>query len=273
MISALDLAEAIFPEGKVGMMAFLKVYGDESYDDSLYTCGSFLSWPAIFYYLGLEWDDRLKKDGIAYFRSYDCEHLQGEFRLENPPGFGLNQARARADSIRHDLVQIIQRKTIAGISVSIVRKDFEALVSKNRKARKCFGTDLMIFTYRMLVKHTVGLMEQDFPETKYRGLKAGFVFDEHSNWRKAEEAYDQLKQQDALCAKRMLVASHADDREYPGLQMADLMAYEARIESQKWLDSSDEERHSMKNLKRTHNVYFMGIMARKQLLAELEKCR
>src|SRR5580692_5370610 len=102
IISVLDLAEAVFPEGKTGLMTFLKVFGDESYDKSLYCCGAFLGWPKDFYYLGLKWDDRLKKDGIGYFRASDCENLDGEFAIWSPPGYDLNQARARSDSIRHD---------------------------------------------------------------------------------------------------------------------------------------------------------------------------
>ena len=61
------------------------------------------------------------------------------------------------------------------------------------------------------------------------------MFDEHSNWRAAEEAYEQLKFEDASCAKRLLVVGHGDDKEHAGLQMADLMAHEARLKTkQKW---------------------------------------
>jgi hypothetical protein len=115
---------------------FLKVYADESYDSEVYCCGSFLGWPKTFYYLGLQWQDRLKKDGLAFFRASDCERLDGEFSAQNPTGYGLGQARARALSVRHDLTAIIEGETVVGISMSIVRKDFEKLVRENRKAKK-----------------------------------------------------------------------------------------------------------------------------------------
>jgi hypothetical protein len=268
--SVLELAEAVFPEGKTGLMTFLKVFGDESYDKSLYCCGAFLGWPIDFTYLGFKWDDRLEKDGIRYFRASECENLEGEFGIWSPPGYDLNQARARSDSIRHDLLEIIKGQIILGISVCVVKKDFENLVKKNAKARKYFGTDMMVFTYKMLIRHVVGLIEQDFPEPKYSKLKAAFVFDEHGNSLQAQQAYNELREQNSLCAKRMLVAVHADDKEYPALQMADLMAYEARIGSNEWLESSDKERQVMKTLKKSHNIYFMGVMARKQLLDELK---
>lgn len=67
----------------------------------------------------------------------------------------------------------------------------------------------------------------------------------------------------------MLVAAHADDKEYPGLQMADLMAYEARVKTNAWLKTSPEERRAFTQLTKTNNVYFMGVMDKEHLLAAL----
>jgi len=268
-VSAEELAEALFPEGKVGVFVFLKVYGDESYDSEIYCCGSFLGWPKDFYYLGLRWEGRLKKDGLKYFRAAECEGLHGQFDPQNPPGYGLSQARARADLVRHDLVEIIQSETIGGISVSVDKKDFNTLVAQNPKARKHFGTDIMIFSYKILIRTTLELLEQDWPEPPRP--KAAFVFDKHSNYKEAEQAYDQLESEREVCAKRMLIAAHGDDREYPGLQMADLMAHEARLRTKddSFPEPATPDRLSLKELKKTHNVYFMGLMRREQLLQEL----
>lgn len=268
-VSAKELGEALFPEGKLGVLVFLKVHGDESYDDEIYCCGAFLGWPKDFFYLGLQWEDRLRKEHLEYFRAAECEGLHGQFDPQNPPGYGLSQARARAESVRHDLVEIIQSETIAGITVSVDRKDFDALVAENPKARKHFGTDIMIFSYKILIRTTVGLLEQDWPEPPRP--KAAFLFDEHSNYKQAEQAYDQLKSENEACAKRMLVVAHADDTEYPGLQMADLMAHEARLRTKdtSFPEPATLDRLSLKELKKTHNVYFMGLMKREQLLQEL----
>lgn len=271
MGSAFELAAALFPEGKWGLMTFLKVYADESYDDEIYCCGSFLSWPRNFYYVGLEWDERLKKDNLTYFRASNCEGLREEFGMDNPPGYGLDQARARALSVRHDLVTLIQSKNLGGISMSISTKDFKRLVSTNLKAKEYFGEDIMIAAYKLLIKATIGLMEQDWPEARHKGLKIAFVLDKHSNWREAEEAYAQVEKEDESYARRMLVVGHADDKEYTGLQMADLMAHEARLEAKHYKNASQAERHMMSKLKKTHNVYFMGLMEEKELLEELAK--
>jgi hypothetical protein len=104
-------------------------------------------------------------------------------------------------------------------------------------------------------------------------LKVGFLLDEHSNWRKAEEAYAEVKNENATYAKRMLVVGHADDKDYPGLQMADLMAHEARLKAKEWLKSSDKERPSLETLKQSHRIYFMGLMGTAELRAEIAKNR
>ena len=232
----------------------LTVYADESYDPDVYCCGSFFGWPRTFYYLGLDWENRLKKDGLTHFSASDCEGLEGEFSSQRPRGYGLDQARARASSVRHDLTQIIQGESIVGVSMSIVRKDFEVLVDENVKAKKYFGTDILIANYTLLIKAVIELMEKDWPEQKYSRLKIAFLLDEHSNWKAAEEAYEQIKSENAVYTRRMAVVDHADDKEYPGLQMADLMAHEARLKTKEWVRMSETERHTLNTLKQSHNI-------------------
>ena len=69
----------------------------------------------------------------------------------------------------------------------------------------------------------------------------------------------------------LLVASHEDDKEYPGLQMADLVAYECRIRTNEWMKGSPKERATLKNLKKSHNLYFMGFMGKAELLSEMNR--
>lgn len=246
VVSAVDLGEVIFPEGGQGVVVFLKVYADESYDNTVYCCGSLLGWPKNFYYLGLKWQDRLDQDGLKYFHASD---------------------HAKNDALRGDLVRIIQSDpAVAGSSFSVVRKDFTDLVSKDPKAKEHFGTDPMVFAYKRLIRDTVTLMEKDFPDPP---VKIAFVFDEHTDWKKAQKAYEGLKEEDPACAKRMLCTTHADDKQYPGLQMADLMASEARQDTKAWLKATPGQRPALEALKKTHNVYFMGVRNRENLLADL----
>jgi hypothetical protein len=239
--------EVVFPEGKQGQIVFLKVFADESYDSKVYCCGALLGWPKSFYYLGLKWNDRLEREGLKYFHA--SEHV-------------------KLVELREDLVKIIQSdSSVAGSSFSIVKKDFAELVRTDSRAKKLFGTDPMVCAYKTLVKDMVTLMEKDFPNPP---VKIAFVFDGHSNWKKAEKAYRELSE-DPACAHRILSVTHADDKDFPALQMADLMAYEARIDTGTWLAGTTEQRTALEALKRTHSIYFMGVRDKAHLLLELDK--
>jgi len=51
--------------------------------------------------------------------------------------------------------------------------------------------------------------------------------------------------------------------------MADLAAWEARIKTLAWLNESSAERLQFKQMARHHNVYFIGVMNRENMLTEL----
>ena len=251
---------------------FLASYGDDSSDgkaQDIVCAGSFVGWPKEFYYAGLKWEDRLKRDGIDYFRACECEDLRGQFdpaRL----GLDLTQARLLALSVRHDLIEILRgpRTGLGAICIGLLRKDFNELIAENQEARNFFGTDPVRLIYKRLIRVTIDLLNNDWPDMP-AGIKICYTFDEHQKWREAEEEYDRLKAEDAACAKRMSSVGHADDREYPGLQMADLAASEARIKTMEWLNGSEKERLQFKQMARNETVYFIGVMNRENMLQEL----
>ncbi len=223
MVSALDLAESVFGYRTEGVFVFLKSYGDDSSDwanQEIVCAGSFIGWPKEFYYAGLKWEERLKKDNIDYFSASECEDLRGQFDPERLH-LDLNAARALALSVRHDLIELLRgpRTGLGAICFGLLRKDFSELIAENERARAFFGTDPVRLVYKRLIRVTIDLLNNDWPDMP-SGVKICFTFDEHQKWREAEEEYQKLKDEDASCAKRMSIVGHADDKEYPGLQMA-----------------------------------------------------
>jgi hypothetical protein len=254
------------------VFVFLKSYGDDSSDwkaQEIICAGSFLGWPKEFYYAGLQWEDRLKKDKIDYFRACECEELRGQFD-PGKLGIDLSQARALALSVRHDLIEMLRgpRTGLGAICIGLLRKDFNEVLAEHDKAKAFFGTDPLRLIYKRLIRVTIDLLSQDWPDMP-KDVKISFIFDEHQKWREAEEEYQKLKDEDAACAKRMLSAGHADDKELPGLQMADLAASEARLKTMQWLSGSEQERAQFKQMARNQNVYFVGVMNKENLLKEL----
>jgi hypothetical protein len=180
----------------------------------------------------------------------------------------LNQARPLALSVRYDLLEILRGTGLGAICVALIRKDFEELVSTNSKAKQFFGPDPVRLVYKRLIRATIELLEKDWPGLP-KDVKISFTFDTHAKWREAEEQYEALKLEDEFCARRMLKVGHADDKEYAGLQMADLVAAEGRLKTMQFMDSSQKERLQFKQMAKNENLYFLGVWARGNLLTEL----
>jgi hypothetical protein len=92
-----------------------------------------------------------------------------------------------------------------------------------------------------------------------------FVFDDHSKWQQAEQAYAELKRKDSLCSEMMGSVTHADDKITIALQMADLVAHEARHKALADLGKSNgEDRVTFKNL--DGSIYYRALVTEQGLL-------
>lgn len=185
------------------------------------------------------------------------------FRL----GMSLNSARAHADATRRELCEVIEKEPLTGVAVSLVLDDYREVISTNKKALYYYGSDSTILTYGRLIKSTIELIHQDQPElTKYY---MAFTFDSHTDYLKAEAAYKELKEKDIFCSAMMGYIGHGDDKITPALQMADLIASEARHKSREMLADSDRERPAFTFLSKAHAFYYIGVMAKSGLLSQL----
>jgi len=248
----------------------LSLYGDDSSDkrqQEMLSAGAVLGWPHNLFDAERFWVSRLKKDQIAYFRASDCENFIGEFDLKKLGG--LSQGRAIVDSLLLDLRTILKNNAIGGIAFSVLLSDFRDLILTNKKARAYYGTDPKIAVYKTLIKTTIEYLNRDWPQS--RGVPISFVFDSHSGYLAAEKAYNDLRGI-PLYGDRMAYVGHGDDVKTPPLQMADMIAYEARYKTLAWLGKR-EERPAFQKLAAAHSIYVFTLMNRKGMLTELRSLR
>jgi hypothetical protein len=245
----------------------LGLYADDSHDQKMQhiiSAGALIGWPPSLFEAERKWQERLRRDGIAYFRAVECENLIGQFDW-HLRGWSLNVGSTIAKSVRNDLVQIIKTKDgIASFGVSMLIKDFHEAIAESSQAKKYWGTDPTVAVYKLLITTIVQLLEKDWPES--RGYPIAFTFDDHAKWQEAEEAYRQLRNSDPLCAERIGCIGHADDKKHPPLQMADLMAYESRIRTLAWIDGSPILSPVFKELSANQAVYYIGLARKAELL-------
>jgi hypothetical protein len=257
------------------VFVILALYGDDSTDkksrnaeDKRVLCaGSFLGWPETFFEAENKWADRLRRDGIDYFRASECEGLVEQFDPVSK-GMSLNSTRAMADSVRRDLSEIIgNSRGLGGICVSLLLEDFQKVLLSDSRARAYFGDDPATYVYATLIKKTIDLLDNDWPDSK--GVPIAFEFDTHTKWQQAEEAYRNLRKVPRFAA-RLGHIGHADDKKYPPLQMADLMAHEGRHETHKYLDNTKKDRSSFAVLAGSNSVYYCGLIDENAMMVELD---
>jgi hypothetical protein len=247
----------------------LALYGDDSSDQQqkeVLTAGAVLGWPGDIFEAERKWEPRLQRDKLPYFRSVECENFRGAFDLRRLGG--LNQGRAIVDSLVYDLRVILKKNAVGCVAVSLLLDDFHKLIASSKKARAYYGTDPTIAVYKTLIKTTIELLNRDWLQS--RGIPISFIFDEHGGYLAAEAAYNELRKI-PLYGKRMAVVSHGNDKMLPPLQMADLMAYEARYETLHWL-GRQPQRPMFKALAAAHSIYSITVMNKKGMQHELRTC-
>jgi len=269
-ISICDLLPFIFPRGQAGVYMVIGFYADDSTDQPnqrIQTAGAVFGWPLDIFEAERLWDNHLREANIDYFKDSESETLSGQFDPQRL-GMSLNSARAFADATRHDMVSVLERIPLAAVAVSLVLKDFKEVIDASAKARYYYGSDSTILVYGRLIKATIDLIDQDMPALSRIGM--AFEFDDQADYLKAEEAYRTLELKDAQCAAVMGHIGHADDKVHLPLQMADLIAHEARHKTSQFLANASNERPAFKFLSKSDTFYYIGVMGKAELIAPLD---
>ncbi len=261
MFSAVDLSPILFPRGQQGVYVIFALYADDSADQKqkrILTAGAILGFPEYITNAETKWNDRLAKDKIEYFRASDCENLDGPFNPFNR-NMSLNSGRALAESAACDLVKILQdSKAVISGAVSLLLDDYREVLNTYPSAQNVWGSDPSVVIYRSLVLATVSFIQKEWPESA--GVPISCTFDECLDWKKLEDAIKKLKQDDALCRQRVGYVGHADDRTHAPVQMADLIAYEARYKTLHHLGETSKERLNFQKLANSHSMWFISML-------------
>ncbi|HEY6248727.1 MAG TPA: DUF3800 domain-containing protein [Candidatus Angelobacter sp.] len=259
-----QLAVLVLHREKGGNFAVMGCSMDESADHGsarVFSVGAFIA-PHLMFWFEAErlWQNRLDKDGIEYFRSADCQSVQGSFKKlrSEPDKQALKRAeREKADSIRNDLIDIIGKCGLMGVAFGVSLADYEAVKSRGSEEKKILGDVPYHFAYQLAMTHSALMLSAD-TDLKFECL--AFVVDEHEKYSAhSKQTYDDLKQKNPEVSAQMGSLTYLDDRRSPAVQMADLMAYEAMQKSLRWLDGIQEDRPEFKRLTKNHSVYKIEI--------------
>lgn len=262
-ISSEDL-HWLFFRNEQGMI--LALSADDSADKSLrlISAGAVVGFPPDMFESESKWKQRLDTENVEYFRAYECQNLVGQFDAARR-NWTPSAARVIADSVRQDLVSILRSSPgLVAIGVSLLLDDFEQAIKESKRALDYYGSDETIALYKRLLITVMLLLEKDWPESK--AFPIACEFDSHTNWKKAESAYNELKERDWLYAERFGHIGHGNDKKIPALQMADMVAYESRLRTLSWLKKAGDLRKVFNKDSENRSVYYLGIVTKEDLL-------
>ncbi|HEY1657763.1 MAG TPA: DUF3800 domain-containing protein [Candidatus Sulfotelmatobacter sp.] len=172
------------------------------------------------------WDERLRLDELAYFKTTDCRHLNGAFRSFRRLG-KISVGKTAAQKVRSDLERLIRGTGLKALGVAIAMPDWNSL------------------------KHlpgSCGFFARDAYETAmqslfFEGIKRirrghnviAFYHDEGNDFPRLHAVYKDFKTKNERLVKYLAGFDPRDDKQTPPLQAADLIANMALELASEWV--------------------------------------
>jgi hypothetical protein len=234
-----QLARILYPT-RFREKFYLVMYGcylDESFDKKplgVYMAGGFIGQGVPTFELERNWENCLKRHGLAYYKASHCERGGGQFEkfLSNPPHI-TDSERKKLDSISREFCEIIghpvqydPRVFFALYGTAVLQDDFYDII-KDSNARAILGNNPYWVAYVLAMAQAAWAM-QELGEGKPDHC-AAFVCDEDEEHAEtAPIAYGALKKANPIAARYMGTYSTADEKGCAPLQAADAIVYGIR---------------------------------------------
>jgi uncharacterized protein DUF3800 len=206
----------------------LRVYVDDSADEKqqrVVAAGAYVGFYKQWRALRDKWKRRLKRDGLSYFHTTECYSLRGEFgRFRDPIKYPVPTGRQAADAILHDLEAIIETTQVMGLAVCIPLEMYNEVRSTEQHAAEIFTADAFQVALSSLFKSCAEIARDKFRPQE----KLAFVCDISDQSPIITQMYIQFRHNNPGLCQFISSFGHQDDKIFPPLQAADLMAHLAR---------------------------------------------
>lgn len=177
------------------------------------------------------WSNRLRKDGLAYFKYSHCKNLHGEFEKFRTMGSSLSAGKSAAMLVKDDLKAIIVQSGVVGIGVAIAMPDWNELRglpgSRGFFARDPYETAMQT------------VMNESVKRVRRNHSVVLFVHDEGNDFNRLHDTFKSFKAKNPKLTNNIAGFLPEDDKVTPPLQAADLIAYEARELASEWVNTRE----------------------------------
>jgi hypothetical protein len=192
----------------------------DAYKKVVFSVAGFVGYPEHWGALEYEWRKRLDREGLDYFRTYDCLNLAGEFQKKLVDVHGLTTARVIADALFRDLKSLIASSDVFGFSLGVLMADYNLVLSE-RKGAVVLVKDPYIGAHHQLI----GLV-LDYVSGARNHEMVAFLYDEHSKAHLLQNSWVSFKEANPNWAKYAGTLEPQDDKTHIPIQVADLLAHE-----------------------------------------------
>jgi hypothetical protein len=215
-------------------------YGDDSKDakqDKIVVSAALFARKRTWKRFNTRWKQELRKHGLKYFKSSQCNSVRGEFmKLRRYP---LPKAKGKAQKIRQKLETIIHKYRIYGVGVSVPVQVFKK-VAAMPESHGYFNCD----PYQRCLESIFLEVVRGTSKLPGKDNTVAFAHDDDSQFAKLRKYYRAFKKLNKNTAERMKGFVPLDDKLHPPLQAADLVANFSKGLTQDWptLPISEPER-------------------------------
>ena len=214
----------------------LRTYIDDSADETrerAIVAGAYIGFYHQWNALQKQWRKRLKQDGLKYFRTSEYYSWRGEFaRYRNPTSYPKPNGQIASKALFNDLEEIIHQSKVMGIAVCVDMKDYSD-IRTNEPGGRILPEDAFEVALQSLVKICAEIVRDDW---NVNPRQVAFVCDESSSSARITKVYTEFKAINPSLAEFMGGLVHQDDKKFPQLQSADMMAHLAKGRFIDWLD-------------------------------------
>jgi hypothetical protein len=205
----------------------VRVYVDDSSDQKqevAISAGAFLGKFGDWCQLKNRWARRLKQEGLAYFRATEYYSLRGEFeRFRDRGNYPKPRGSEAAKQLRDDLEQIIRQSKIVGVALVIPLELYWKIKHSCPAANQIFTDD----PFEMAIQSLMDQCVKDSIE-KMDSTPLSFFCDDGPNAKRVLATYKAYKALNPNADSIVQSLEHRDDKKFPQLQVADLMAHLGR---------------------------------------------
>ena len=219
----------------------LDTFIDESSDQTrkdVFCVAGFLAHEHFWKPLEERWVKRLAEDGVKYFSAKDCKSVQGPFSHLRKVHGSLEEARKVANSIRADLEDILvpppelPPSQWHGFSLAVVIPEYNHVRDEYPESRVFYAKDPTVAAYSQIMYEIVRAVRR-----KAKKFGIAYIIDQSNDFKKINHAFKAMKVNHPVIGFSAKTCAPFDDKQTPGLQMADLLASVSKDISLEWLAS------------------------------------